>query len=152
MLLVRNRKTSQALPLLLMYQPNNTNTSDTLLDNHATTIKHKSSLPCPISVIPIPWVWHLREFQHFPHPFLQGGVGVVHPGLRRDGRGRGDKAGVNHSHPGQPLSKGYSSVGHRVYQEVVHHGWGWSWSFPVQGEVQRHEASCKSSCGVLRPV
>jgi len=61
--LVRNPKTSQALPLQLTYQPNNTNTSDTILDNRATAIKPNSSLPCPISVTPIPWVWNLREFQ-----------------------------------------------------------------------------------------
>jgi len=36
------------------------------------------------------------------HCLLQGRIGAIHQGLGREGRGREDKVGIDHGHPGQP--------------------------------------------------
>jgi len=53
------------------------------------------------------------------YPLFQGGIGVVHQGLGRKGRGRADKVRVDHRHSRQPEGEGYRPVSHRVYWQVV---------------------------------
>jgi len=57
-------------------------------------------------VVVIPWsqeeAWP-RCKEGFPDTPFQGGVGVVHQGPRKDGRGRRDKVCIDHGHFGQPV-------------------------------------------------
>jgi len=65
------------------------------------------------------------------HPLLQGGVGVVHQGLGREGGRGAHKVGVDHGHPGQPAGEGNSTMSHRVHREVVSNRRDWAGCFPM---------------------
>jgi len=62
----------------------------------------------------------LRE-EWISYPLLQGGIGVVHLGFRREGGCRADKVGVDHGHAGQPEGEGYCLVSHHTHRQVVSH-------------------------------
>jgi len=69
------------------------------------------------------------------YPFLQGGVGVVHHGLGREGGARAGKVGVDHGHPRQPKGEGYWTVSHRIHRQVVSDWWDRAGCLAVQGKV-----------------
>ena len=76
----------------------------------------------------------LHEEFH-PYPLLQGGVGVGHQGLGREGGGRADKVGVDHGHPRQPKGEGYCTVSHCIHRQVVSDRGDRAGCLPVQGKV-----------------
>ena len=43
---------------------------------------------------------HPIHEEGLPYPIREGGVSVVHQGLRGKGRGRGNEVGVDHGHLG----------------------------------------------------
>jgi len=92
-------------------------------------------------VVVIPWCREetgpLCE-EGLPNHFLQGGLGVIHQGQRRDCRGQRDAVGIDHGHPSQPVGKGNGLVSHCRYRQVVPHR-GPAACLPLVGEVHRRE-------------
>jgi len=97
-------------------------------------------------VVVIPWcreeAWPLRK-EGLPDSLFQGGVGVIHQGPRKDGRGWRDEMRIDHGYPRQPVGKRDGFVSHRVYRQMVPQGGDWSWGLPVDGEIHRRESPCQ---------
>jgi len=93
---------------------------DPAYDEFAQT--HEGSWVQGGEMVVIPWcreeMGPLCE-EGLPNPFLQGGLGVIHQGQRRDCRGQRDAVGIHHGHPRQPVGKGNGLVSHRLYRQVV---------------------------------